>query len=156
MNLNEHSTTITFPVCHYIYVEKKDGPLPQSAKQAWHQLCKYTDNISKYNHISGYMSLYKIEPQMIYRAGVVVDSEPTNNSVPPECQYMKFEGGKYAKFVSTGSYSNLPDACKRVFEIIEQSQLPIRDDFYIEHYVSDGKTTPEDQLVTEILVPTKN
>jgi len=31
----------------------------------------------------------------------------------------------------------------------------MRDDFCIEHYVTDPRVTPEDQLVTHILIPTK-
>ena len=38
-------------------------------------------------------------------------------------------------------------------EIIQQTKLPLRDDYFIENYVNDPRTTPEDQLTTEILVP---
>jgi len=29
-----------------------------------------------------------------------------------------------------------------------------REDFFVENYVNDPRTTPEDQLITEILAPT--
>jgi effector-binding domain-containing protein len=35
-----------------------------------------------------------------------------------------------------------------------EKQIHLRDDFAIENYTNDPKTTPEEQLVTEILVPT--
>jgi effector-binding domain-containing protein len=38
-------------------------------------------------------------------------------------------------------------------EIIQQTRLPLRDDYFIENYVNDPRSTPEDQLITEILVP---
>ena len=67
---------------------------------------------------------------------------------------MKFAGGKYSRFVLTGPYANLGQATGRVMEIIAQTKLPVREDFFIENYVNDPKTTPEDQLMTEILAPT--
>jgi effector-binding domain-containing protein len=65
-----------------------------------------------------------------------------------------FEGGQYSKFVLTGPYSNLGPATGRVFEIVSKNNIMLRMDFCIEHYVYDPQTTPEDKLVTEILVPT--
>ena len=57
------------------------------------------------------------------------------------------------KFVLTGSYSNLPQASGRVFEIVAEKKIQLRDDFCIENYTNDPRTTPEDKLVTEILLP---
>jgi DNA gyrase inhibitor GyrI len=74
--------------------------------------------------------------------------------LPAPLRYEEFAGGKYSRFVLRGPYSNLPMACGRVFEIVEKTKLQRRDDFCIEHYANDPKTTPEDQLITEILIPT--
>ena len=60
----------------------------------------------------------------------------------------------YSRFVLTGAYANLGQATGRVVEIIQQTKLPLRDDYFIENYVNDPRTTPEDQLITEILIPT--
>jgi len=38
--------------------------------------------------------------------------------------------------------------------MVTEQKIQVRDDFNIENYVNDPKTTPEDQLITEILVPT--
>jgi effector-binding domain-containing protein len=54
----------------------------------------------------------------------------------------------------TGPYSDLGPASGRVQEIISEKKLPLRDDYFIENYVNDPRTTPEDQLITQILVPT--
>ncbi len=97
------------------------------------------------------MSLYKVAPQ-IYRAGVALATAPRD--LPEGLAHEKFPGGKYSRFVLTGSFSNLPEACGRVFQIVAETKIPLRDDFGIENYVSDPHTTPEDQLITEILVPT--
>jgi len=96
------------------------------------------------------MSLYKMGPK-IYRAGVSVAEEPKD--LPEGMRYEKFHGGKYGRFVLTGPYSNLPEASGRVFEIVKAKKIQLRDDFCIENYANDPRTTPEDQLVTQILVP---
>ena len=90
---------------------------------------------------------------MIYRAGVQVDHPPKN--LPTGFQYIQFHGGKYSKFVLTGSYTQLPEACGQVFEIVQRTKIPVEQNFFVENYVNDPKTTPEDQLITEILIPTK-
>jgi effector-binding domain-containing protein len=97
------------------------------------------------------MSLYKMGPK-VYRAGVSLAAPPVK--LPQDLTYMKFAGGKYSRFVLTGPYANLGQATGRVMEIIAQTKLPVREDFFIENYVNDPKTTPEDQLMTEILAPT--
>jgi effector-binding domain-containing protein len=54
----------------------------------------------------------------------------------------------------TGPYADLPQASGRVFEIVSEKQIQLRDDFCIENYKNDPRTTPEEQLITEILIPT--
>jgi DNA gyrase inhibitor GyrI len=88
----------------------------------------------------------------IYRAGFVLDAPPA--ALPEGLEYEEFNGGKYSRFVLTGPYSNLPEASGRVFELVSESEIKLRDDYNIENYVNDPRTTPEDQLVTQILIPT--
>ena len=45
-------------------------------------------------------------------------------------------------------------ASGRVWQIVSESKLPLRDAWAIENYVNDPRTTAEADLVTEILVPT--
>jgi effector-binding domain-containing protein len=54
----------------------------------------------------------------------------------------------------TGPYSQLPEASGRVFHIVAEKKIPVRDDFCIENYANDPRTTPEPQLMTAILIPT--
>jgi effector-binding domain-containing protein len=150
MNLNEVPETVTWPETHYVFVEKI-GPFPTNAPQAWQSFHQSVAAIAEHNRIIGYMSLYKIGPK-IYRAGVSLAAAPAK--LPQDLGYMKFAGGKYTRFVLTGSYTNLGHATGRVMEMIAQTKLPLRDDFFIENYLNDPRTTPEEQLITEILVPT--
>jgi hypothetical protein len=38
--------------------------------------------------------------------------------------------------------------------MVSDQKIPLRDDFNIENYVNDPRTTPEAELVTQILIPT--
>lgn len=150
LQLTEVPEIVSWPETHYVFIEKV-GPFQNTAPQAWQQMHQLVSKVLEQNKITGYMSLYKIGPQ-IYRAGIALAAAPKD--LPEGLAYEKFKGGKYSRFVLTGPYSNLPAACGRVFQIVADTKLPVREDFGIENYVSDPRTTPEDQLVTEILVPT--
>jgi DNA gyrase inhibitor GyrI len=150
LNLTTEPSIVTWPPTHYVFLERI-GPFQNTAPQAWQDLHPLVPAISQHYKITGYISLYKVEPK-IYRAGVSLDSEP--NNLPAGLQYEKFNGGKYSRFVLTGPYSNLPQASGRVFEIVAEKKIQMRDDYCIENYVNDPRTTPESELVTEILIPT--
>ena len=150
MKLTQEPEIVTWPETHYVFLEKI-GPFQNTAPQAWQELPALVPQIAEHNNVIGFMSLYKVGPK-IYRAGVAVAAEPKN--LPANLKYEKFKGGKYSRFVLTGSYANLPEASGRVFEIVTEKKIQMRDDFCIENYKNDPRTTPEDQLVTEILIPT--
>ena len=148
LNLTTTPETVSWPETHYVYIEKT-GPFQNTAPQAWEELQKVIPQICEHNQDTAYTSLYKVGPQ-IYRAGVGIAAEPKN--LPAGLQYTKFPGGKYARFTLTGPYSNLPEASGRVFQMVKDQKLPVRDDFNIENYVNDPRTTPASDLVTQILI----
>ncbi len=150
MNLTQVPDIVTWTETHYVFIEKI-GPFQNTAAQAWKDLHQRVPGISEHNKITGYMSLYKVGPK-IYRAGVSLAAEPIN--VPEDLEHTKFKGGKYSRFVLTGPYADLPEACGRVFEVVSETKIQLRDDYCIENYVNDPRTTPAQQLVTEILIPT--
>jgi DNA gyrase inhibitor GyrI len=149
MPLNETPDTVQWPETHYIFLERI-GPFMENAPVAWGEVHKQVPAISEKAEIVGYMSLYKVGPQ-IYRAGVAVASPPTN--LPEGLRYEKFAGGKFARFTLTGSYAQLGQACGRAFQLVEELNLPRREEFNIENYTNDPRITPEDQLITELLFP---
>jgi len=155
MNLTETPEIIQWEPMQYVYMEK-EGSFMETAPVCWgsthRTLLPELKKQSPEIQIEKYCSLYKLE-SLLYRAGVSVNAKPNLENVE-NFSYTLFEGGKYAKFVLTGSYSNLPKACQRVGELIVELALPVRSDgFRIEHYVKDPMTTPEDELITEIMIP---
>jgi DNA gyrase inhibitor GyrI len=150
MNLTEEPEIVDWPETHYVFVERV-GPFMTNAPQAWQDLHKLEYAISAQNQIIGAMSLYKTGPK-IYRAGFSLAAPPVE--LPEGLHCLEFGGGKYSRFILTGSYSNLPEATGRAWSMAAEKKIPLRDDFAIEHYANDPKTTPEEQLITEILIPT--
>ena len=150
MNLTEEPEIVNWPETHYVFIEKI-GPIMNNAPQAWQELHRNVAAIAEKNQIGQFFSLYKMGPDT-YRAGVSLAGPPVE--LPEGIQYEKFAGGKYSRFVLTGSYSQLPAASGRVWQMVNEKKIAQRDDFAIESYVNDPRTTPEEELVTEILVPT--
>ncbi|MGA2086832.1 MAG: GyrI-like domain-containing protein [Terracidiphilus sp.] len=150
MNLTHEPETVTWPQTHYVFLERI-GPFPETAAQVWQELHRLVPAIMERNQITGFLSLYKMGPK-VYRAGVSLAAPPVE--LAEGLQYMDFNGGKYSRFVLTGPYSNLPEATGRAVKIVSEKKIPLRDDFNIENYVNNPATTPEEQLITEILFPT--
>lgn len=150
IQLTQEADAVHWPETHYVFIERI-GPFMQNAPQAWREAHKLIPAVAEHNTITGYMSLYKMGPQ-IYRAGVSVAAPPVN--LPAGMSYEEFSGGKYSRFVLTGPYSNLGPATGRAVELVAEKRLALRDDWNIENYVNDPRVTPEEQLITEILFPT--
>lgn len=151
MNLTEVPEIILWPETYYVFVEKV-GSFMTNAPAAWGDAHGLVPELQKHNRIKGYMSLYKVQTG-VYRAGFAL--EAPSSELPAGLTYELFPGGKYSKFTLTGPYSQLGPASGRVWELVKSLPVDLRDDFAIENYVNDPRTTPVDELVTEILVPTR-
>ena len=149
-NLNLDAQKTFWPKSHYLFIEKI-GPFQETAMACWQELHALLPAFKASLPITNYISLYKIQPQMVYRAGIIVSEKPT--TIPAGLKYEMFEGGDYLKYALRGSYSQLPEACGLVFEDVEKKHIKVRDGFFIEHYVNDPATTPEKDLITEIMIP---
>ena len=150
INLTTEPEVVARPAIHYLYIEKT-GSLPTIAPGAWHDVEKFAPQIAAVCQIMGACALYRCGPD-VYRAGYVVAAPPAN--VPDGLSYEEIPGGKYVRFVLTGPYSQLPEATGRAFQVVAEKQISLRDGFNIENYLTDPRTTPQEQCVTEILFPT--
>lgn len=151
MKLSEAPEIVYWPETHYVFLEKT-GPFMETAPEAWKSAHALAPAIAEHNEIKTYMTLYKRGPK-IYRAGFTLTALPVK--LPEEFDYVKFGGGKYSRFVLTGPYRDLPAASGRVFEMVAEQGIKMREDFCIENYVTDPRKTPEDETITEILIPTE-
>lgn len=147
--LTTEPDAVQWPATHYVSIEKI-GAFPTTAPEAWSNLHQQVPTIAQHNTITGYCSLYKMKDRL-YRAGVALAAAPS--SLPAGLRYEVFPGGKYARFVLTGPYSQLPEASGRVWRIVEETRLSLRDDYNIENYARNPNVTPADELIAEILFP---
>src|SRR5579862_9468478 len=123
MKLTEEPEVFEWPETHYVFLEKV-GPFMTTAGQAWQSAHQLVPAISENNTIVKYMSLYKRGPQA-YRAGFALAAAP--QKLPAGLQYETFSGGKYGRFTLTGPYAELPAASGRVFEIVAEKGIEMRD-----------------------------
>jgi effector-binding domain-containing protein len=149
MNLTSDPQVVNFPATHYVFVEKT-GPFMNTAPAAWQTTHTFVPELSKKNQITGYMSLYRMGPD-VYRAGFALAGPPVD--LPAGLAYEQFNGGNYVRFILTGPYSDLPAASGAVWNTVAERKTAVRDDFAIENYMNDPRVTPEDQLITHILIP---
>lgn len=150
MNLNEHPELVTFPPMHFVFVERV-GPFKDNAPAAWQEVHALVPAISENNRITGGMALYKMGSKL-YRAGFSIAGPPVR--LPEGLKYENFRGGKYLRFELTGPYSDLPEASDRAWGVVTEKKIELRDDFAIENYMNDPKTTPPEELITHIMIPT--
>ncbi len=88
-----------------------------------------------------------------FQAAVPVDKAPT---LPPDSGITAgtSPGGKALKFVHRGSYDAMDTTYEAITNYLDEKQLEAKD-LFIEQYLKDPVTTPEDDLVIEVYVPLK-
>lgn len=149
LNLTHESASTSFPATHYVFVERI-GNIPANAPDVWKTLHEFALALAQHNKITGAAAFYK-PTKGIYRAAFLIAAAP--EQLPAGLSYEKFPGGTYAQFTLIGPYEQLPEAHTRSCAIVADEKIVLRDDFYIEHYLTDPSTTPAEQNVTAILFP---
>ena len=156
VNLTTTFEMITRPLTHYVYLEKS-GPFVEVAPSTWNEIFPLLRAHVNQTSIIGYLGLSTIdtaragEEAMIYQAGVALSSTPER--ALQRLKYKDIEGGSYARFLLTGPYSQVWIAFDQIFKKLAEKQVELRNDFCIENYLNDPAVTPEDELLTELLVP---
>jgi effector-binding domain-containing protein len=88
-----------------------------------------------------------------FQAAVPVAEEPRN---PPrgDLAVGKSPAGRALKFVHRGSYDSMDSTYEAITNHLDEKRLEAKD-LFIEEYATDPVTTPEDQLVINVIVPIK-
>jgi effector-binding domain-containing protein len=71
-----------------------------------------------------------------------------------DIQIGRSPSGKAYKFVHRGSYDAMENVYEAITNFFDEKNIDARD-IFIEEYVTDPRTTPEDKLVIHVLVPVK-
>jgi DNA gyrase inhibitor GyrI len=65
----------------------------------------------------------------------------------------KIKNGKYARFLLTGPYTQIWPAFDQMFKTLAENRVDLRPEYCIENYLNNPQQTPEDRLLTELLIP---
>jgi effector-binding domain-containing protein len=88
-----------------------------------------------------------------FQAGVPVEQEP-KTPLEGGLAVGKSPEGKALKFMHRGSYDAMDSTYEAITNYLDEKQLEARD-LFVEFYMTDPLTTPEDNLVIEVYVPIK-
>jgi effector-binding domain-containing protein len=101
------------------------------------------------------MTIYTATDDTGFQFQAAVPVAPTV-SLPPgsEIKLGKSPTGKALKFIHRGSYDAMDATYEAITNYLDDKNLDSRD-LFVEQYIKDPVTTPEDDLVVEIYVPLK-
>jgi AraC-like DNA-binding protein/DNA gyrase inhibitor GyrI len=156
INLSPKHDMVSRPALHYVFLQKT-GPYGEVAPASWNEFFRLQGGAIRPEEIRGVLGRSAVdkdkpgEEAMIYQAGFAVAAKPA--AIPKGLQYREIKAGKYARFLLTGSYSQISPAFSQVFRNLSENSVALREDYCVENYLNDPRNTPEEQLVTEILVP---
>lgn len=157
LNLTLKPEIITRPTTHFLHV-RKAGIFAEVAMPTWYAMFPLIGAIDK-SSIKEFLgaSVMDLKTQdevgMFYDAGIALNEKPAH--VPKGMEYTKINSGKYARFILTGPYPGVWPAFEKIFQILGDKKIELRDGACIENYISNPEITPEVDLITELLVPVK-
>lgn len=88
-----------------------------------------------------------------YQAGIPIAEEP-KAPLGEGLAVGKSPEGRALKFIHRGSYDAMDSTYEAITNHLDEKRLEARD-LFVEYYVTDPLTTPEDNLVIEVYVPVK-
>jgi AraC family transcriptional regulator len=156
VNLTAKYEIVNRPVTHYVFLQKH-GPFAEIAPPTWNEMFPLVFGQIEQEKIVEFLGLSTIdkakmgEEAMVYEAGVALKSPPDKSL--KGIQYKKIKAGKYARFLLTGPYPQIWVAFNQIFKTLAENKVNLRQEFCIENYLNDPKETPEDKLLTELLIP---
>lgn len=159
MTFNTNYDIVTRKESHFVYFEDK-GPFQEIAAPLWQKLIPLLPSI-KQDLIEEYVGMGIIntdntgEEIMIYHAGLIVKENAKSSILETnkELKYRAVPSGKYAKFIHIGPYPLIWEAFNRSFQTLIEQKVALRKEYAIENYLNDPAVTPENELLTEILIP---
>jgi effector-binding domain-containing protein len=123
--------------------------------------------VEAFKTVRGYLTREGIKPageaMMIYVAAddlgfrfqaAIPVAETPKKQPTGDLSVGKSPAGKAYKFVHRGSYDAMNDTYEAITNFLDEKNLDAKD-LFIEEYVTDPATTPEDRLVINIYVPTR-
>lgn len=156
VQLSPTPEVITRPATPFVYLQVR-GPFEQTAHKAWHTFWERAGGMLPREDITDMLGLSLIDPSKlgdeayVYQAGVALKAKPER--IPEGLDVREIARGRYARYLLTGSYAQLGEAFPLAISLLSKFGLRDRDDFCIERYLNTPADTPEEKLMTELLIP---
>ncbi|WP_127718262.1 GyrI-like domain-containing protein [Halobacteriovorax sp. HLS] len=134
------------------------GEFKDIAPLAWENFLKVLGTIKEdlsQSEFLGVGTMDKSDTKQVcnYKAALSV---PTDSKISiPDLEKEEIPASKYAKFLLEGTYDNVWIAFEKAFEVITEGAYELADAPCLENYLNDPNVTPENELLTEILIPIK-
>jgi AraC family transcriptional regulator len=132
----------------------KDANFRDAAQVAWQEFLQIIPTITEDLSQSEFLGVGEmVNDTCSYRAAISI---PTNKDAQVDkLNRVVIPKSRYAKFLLKGSYDGVWFAFDKAFKFINESEHEIGEAPSLEVYLNDPSTTPEDELLTEILIPIK-
>lgn len=135
-------------------IAAKDSSFNDAAQIAWQEFLQVVPTLKEDLSQSEFLGVGEIlNNNCSYMAAISI---PTNKN-PEIGKLVKqtIPAARYAKFLLKGSYEGIWYAFDKAFKFINESEFEIGEAPALELYLNDPSITPEEELLTEILIPIK-
>jgi AraC family transcriptional regulator len=129
-----------------------DTTFKDAAQVAWQEFLKIIPTVKEDLSQSEFLGVGEMSGDTCsYRAAISIPTNP--NAEVANLIKEDIPASKYAKFLLKGSYDGIWYAFDKAFKFINESEFEISSAPCLELYLNDPNTTPENELLTEILIP---
>lgn len=156
VNLSQHAEVVERSWGKMLCVNVQ-GEFSKTAMNAWRTFWKEVReqkiDMSNFTSILSFSHVdngKKGAERYTFLAGALVNKNIDNFTTPLEIT--DTGAGKYAKYILTGSYSQLSQAWPKAFQQAQEAYT-LRNCFSVERYANSPEENAEEDLITELYIP---
>lgn len=155
LNLSQEPQIIERPETTILFHESTGGRFEEIAPPVWEDFLRTLENGKQDLSQSEFLGVSSVDQSEshCYKAAITVPSNVEINL--PSLKRETLVKSKYAKFILKGSYDGVWPAFDFAFKKLNEMGLELADLPCLENYINDPRETPEEELLTEILIPVK-
>lgn len=158
LNLSENPEVVQRQMTSIFTLKEEGGVFQEIAPLAWQKFLEIILKEGQDLSQSEFLGISYIESEGLIQNHVykVAVSAPKNkNLIFNELRKESLPEGKYLKFLLKGSYSGIWASFDRIFKYVNENSYELAEGPCLENYINDPNSTPEEDLLTELLVPIK-
>lgn len=135
-------------------LENAGGKFDEIAPPIWEKFLGFLEGTSLDLSQSEFLGISFVDQdeKHFYKAAITVENKDVMIA-PLKQEFL--EKSKYAKFILKGSYDGVWPAFDMAYKTLDKMGLELADLPCLENYINDPRETPENELLTEILIPIK-